>query len=94
MRLKFCATAAAFSLMLSQPALAYVGPGLGLGTLGAILGVIISVLLAIVGIVWYPMKRLLRRMRTKHDAPIDEQGTDSEHNPQIEEQGKDLEHDN
>jgi len=42
-----------------QPAMAYVGPGLGLGAIGAILGVVLSVLLAVFAIVWYPVKRLL-----------------------------------
>ena len=42
-----------------QPAMAYVGPGLGLGAIGAILGVILSVLLAVFAIVWYPVKRML-----------------------------------
>lgn len=43
----------------AQPAVAYVGPGLGLGAIGAILGVGLSVLLAIFAVAWYPVKRLL-----------------------------------
>lgn len=43
----------------SHPAMAYVGPGLGLGAIGAILGVFLSVLLAAFAVVWYPVKRLL-----------------------------------
>lgn len=50
---------AILTLLASQPALAYVGPGLGLGAIGAILGVILSVLLAIFAILWFPLKRLL-----------------------------------
>jgi hypothetical protein len=45
------------------PALAYVGPGLGLGAVGAILGILFSVFLAILGVFWYPLKRLLGRLR-------------------------------
>ena len=41
---------------------AYVGPGLGLGVIGAIFGTILAVLLAIVGVVWYPLKRLLKKL--------------------------------
>lgn len=48
-----------FLLMGSQSAIAYVGPGLGLGAIGAILGVVFSVLLAIFAIFWYPIKRWL-----------------------------------
>lgn len=43
----------------AQPGLAYVGPGLGLGAIGAIAGVVLSVLLAIFAVVWYPIKRML-----------------------------------
>lgn len=43
----------------AQPAMAYVGPGLGLGAIGAILGVGLSILLAILAVFWYPVKRLL-----------------------------------
>jgi hypothetical protein len=44
---------------------AYVGPGLGLGVIGAILGTLLAVILAIAGVVWYPVKRMLKR---KHQA--------------------------
>ena len=50
---------AVFLLMGSQPAMAYVGPGLGVGAIGAILGVVFSILLAIFAIFWYPIKRWL-----------------------------------
>lgn len=49
----------------STPAVAYIGPGLGLGTVGVILGVIASVLLAIVAVVWYPIKRAWRKLSKK-----------------------------
>lgn len=44
---------------------AYVGPGLGLGALGAILGVIFSIFLAIIGVFWYPIKRLFGKKSGK-----------------------------
>jgi len=37
---------------------AYVGPGLGLGVLGVVLGILFSVILGLLGIFWYPIKRL------------------------------------
>lgn len=40
---------------------AYVGPGLGLGVIGAILGTLLTVVLAIAGLIWYPVKRLRRK---------------------------------
>ena len=54
---------------------AYVGPGLGLGTLGVVVGIIGSVLLAIFAVVWYPLKRVLKKRRqpAKADAPAAEE---------------------
>ncbi|MCP4666642.1 MAG: hypothetical protein GY849_09760 [Deltaproteobacteria bacterium] len=52
-------------LLIPLPAYAYVGPGLGLGAIGAILGVLLSVFLAIIGIFWYPIKRLFGKARKK-----------------------------
>ena len=40
-------------------AAAYVGPGLGAGTIGVILGLIGSILLALFAFFWYPIKRAL-----------------------------------
>ena len=40
---------------------AYIGPGLGLGAIGMILALIFSVFLAVLAIVWYPIKRMLRK---------------------------------
>ena len=44
---------------------AYVGPGLGAGTIGVILGIIGSIFIAIFAIVWYPLKRLLKKNKQK-----------------------------
>lgn len=59
--LRFLALALALSAPLA--AQAYTGPGLGLGAIGVAFGLIGSVLLAIVSVVWYPVKRLVRRIR-------------------------------
>ncbi len=53
----------AFLFVMQGQAHAYVGPGLGTGALGVILGVIGSVFLALFAIIWYPIKRLLRRRK-------------------------------
>jgi hypothetical protein len=42
---------------------AYVGPGMGLGVLGAIFGLLAAIFLAVAGLVWYPVKRMLRAKR-------------------------------
>lgn len=61
-----CAVASALILALGPtPALAYMGPGLGLGAIGSVIGVVAALLLGLASIVWYPCKRLLRRMRAR-----------------------------
>lgn len=49
------------SLTLVAPVQAYVGPGVGVGVIGAVFGVIFAVFLAIIGLLWYPIKRMLKK---------------------------------
>ena len=42
-----------------KPAHAYIGPGLGLGSLMVVIGLGLSVLLAFFAIFWYPIKRMI-----------------------------------
>jgi len=39
---------------------AYIGPGLGAGTIAVVFGILSSIFFAFVGIIWYPVKRLFR----------------------------------
>ncbi|WP_170482463.1 hypothetical protein [Ruegeria arenilitoris] len=50
-------------------AFAYVGPGLGVGAVTAVLGVVAALLMAIVALAWYPLKRLLRRRKPTATGP-------------------------
>ena len=50
---------------------AYLGPGLGLGAIGAFFGIIFAVFLAIVGMFWYPLKRVYFRIRGIKTEPED-----------------------
>ena len=45
------------------PAFAYIGPGLGAGTIAVVFGVIASLFLALFAILWYPVKRLIRKRK-------------------------------
>ena len=44
---------------------AYIGPGAGISAIGTLLALFATVALAIVGFVWYPIKRHRRRLREK-----------------------------
>lgn len=48
-------------LLFAGNAQAYVGPGLGVGVIGAIVGVLLTIVMAIVGIFWYPIKRMFKK---------------------------------
>ena len=51
--------------LVPTPALAYVGAGAGLSAIGSVLSFLGVLLLMIVGFVWYPVKRLLKKRRGK-----------------------------
>lgn len=55
-------------LFTAEPTLAYIGPGAGLTVIGSLLAFLGLVFLAIVGFLWYPIKRLL--IRRKQSAPV------------------------
>lgn len=55
--------AAVMIVAMPTPALAYMGPGLGLGAVTTSLGILGAILLGLISILWYPLKRLVRRMR-------------------------------
>ena len=69
-------TLATFSVILfsvalfSGPAFAYVGPGVGLGVIGAIFASIAAFFMMLAGLVWYPVKVALRKRREKKEAAL------------------------
>ena len=50
-------------------AFAYVGPGAGLSAVGSLLSLLAAIGLAILGFIWYPIRRLLRRFKRKKLEP-------------------------
>ena len=42
---------------------AYIGPGLGLGTVGILIGILGSIILALIAVLWYPFKRVLKKIK-------------------------------
>lgn len=44
-------------------ALAYIGPGAGLGAIATFFAVALGILLLLVGFLWYPLKRILKKQR-------------------------------
>ncbi|WP_119304844.1 hypothetical protein [Dongia deserti] len=54
-------TVATCLVLTAGPAAAYIGPGVGAGMIATVLGILTAIALAVVAIVWYPLKRLLKR---------------------------------
>ena len=46
-------------------AYAYLGPGIAGGVLVATLGIVIAIFAAIFGVIWFPLKRFLKRRKEK-----------------------------
>jgi hypothetical protein len=72
---KLLLTAAAMIVAVASPAWAYVGPGAGLTVIGAALAFLAAIVLAIIGFVWYPIKRLVRAVAARRakaaETPVD-----------------------
>ena len=45
--------------------MAYIGPGIGGGIILATIGIIVAILAAIFGIIWFPIKRLIKKRKKK-----------------------------
>lgn len=53
------------AIFYSSTALAYIGPGLGSGAVAAVLGILVGLVMLVVGVVWYPLKHLIRKFKRK-----------------------------
>lgn len=74
-------------LLGSSEANAYIGPGAGLSAFGSLLALIVAVFAGIVGFIWYPIKRLLKKMRGSAVEPaanVGQAADDQEAQPQTE----------
>ncbi len=59
--------AAVVPCLLPAASHAYIGPGAGLGAVGTAIAFLAAIVLLVVGFVWYPVKRILRRRRVAGD---------------------------
>ena len=55
-------------LMLPTPAYGYLGPGGVISGFGALIALVGAVVASVVGFLWFPIKRVLRRFRSAHSA--------------------------
>lgn len=62
-QLKLFLTALVGAVFFADAAHAYIGPGLGAGVIGTVIAVIGAVFLALFAIMFYPIKRMLKRRK-------------------------------
>lgn len=55
-------------ILLPSTAEAYIGPGLGTGVIGTVLGILAAIVLMLIAIIWYPLKRLFKRLFNKENS--------------------------
>jgi hypothetical protein len=71
-RLLVCAgVVGGWLLVMAPPVYAYIGPGAGVSVLGTVAAFVGAVFFAIVGFVWYPIKRLIVAIRGARRAKDD-----------------------
>ena len=70
-------------LLVSANVLAYVGPGAGLSLLGALWALLVAVAMALVFIVAWPVRRLLRRRRAEKARAAEPQADDIRPRPAL-----------
>tara|TARA_Y100001960_G_scaffold283725_1_gene318993 strand:+ start:236 stop:496 length:261 start_codon:yes stop_codon:yes gene_type:complete len=56
-----------FLIVLPTSSFAYLGPGMGGGILAATVGIVIAIFAALFGILWFPIKRLIKKKKTQQE---------------------------
>lgn len=56
-----------FWYILPNSAYAYIGPGFGAGAIVAIIGILGAILLTLIAIIYFPIKKLLKRKKKIDD---------------------------
>ena len=49
--------------LFASPGVAYIGPGAGLSAIGSFLALVAAIVVTILGFLWYPFKRLMRKIK-------------------------------
>ena len=53
--------------LITTSSFAYLGPGVGGGVIAATLGIILAIFAALFGLIWFPLKRLLKKRKEKKE---------------------------
>jgi membrane protein implicated in regulation of membrane protease activity len=56
--------------LIAGPAAAYVGPGAGISVLGSLLGILATIFVAIGAILFWPIRKLMKRRKAKKETGV------------------------
>ena len=65
-------------VLAALPAAAYIGPGASAGTIAVVIGILASIVMAFFAILWYPAKRLLKKLKAAPQPEADAASNDGE----------------
>ena len=68
-------------LLTPSIACAYIGPGLGAGAIALIVIIVLSILLAVFSLVWYPLKAKMKKAQMEETDTTDHEDGASDTNP-------------
>ena len=57
--------------LVATSSFAYLGPGMGGGVIAATIGIIVAIFAALFGLIWFPVKRFLKRRKEKKEQQQD-----------------------
>ena len=57
--------------IITTSSFAYLGPGVGSGVIAATFGIIVAIFAALFGLIWFPVKRLLKNRKEKKEQQQD-----------------------
>lgn len=64
-------------IIIAGPAQAYIGPGAGAGAIAVVLGVLGAIAMAFFAILWYPIKRMMKKRKAAKTARTEAEGPDA-----------------
>jgi hypothetical protein len=56
--------------LIASPAAAYIGPGAGISVLGSLLGILATIFVAIGAILFWPIRKLIKRRKAKKETEV------------------------
>ena len=57
--------------LIATSSFAYLGPGVGGGVIAATLSIIVAIFAALFGLIWFPVKRLLKKRKENQQNKVD-----------------------